>query len=326
MSTPAAASAGIDPDVAALFTGGRAVGTRPLHELGVEHARTALERAPRSPAPAMRSVEDLEFTGPHGPVAVRVYRPTTDSGTGGKSPAIVYFHGGGMVMGTIDSFDSVARHLAHESAAVVVSVDYRLAPEYPYPVATDEAWAATCWVQSHAAELAVDPAAIAVAGDSAGGSLAAGVALRARDEASLELVAQLLFYPGLERPEDRPSMLEFADGPILTRRDIVWMKNQYLGPDPSRDTVYGVPALAADLHDLPDAVVVSAQFDPLRDGVEAYGERLRDAGVPTALLRYPGVCHGFLSQTGRTRRAGIAMAEIGALVRQKFATRSKELR
>lgn len=324
MSEPIPSLVGVDSDVAALLAARRAAGARPLHEVGVERARAGLEAAPRSPAPDMRAVEDTGFAGPHGWVAVRVYRPTT--GPENESPAILYFHGGGMVVGSIESFDSLARHLAHESAAVVLSVDYRLAPEFAYPVATDEAWAAVCWAQSNAAELNIDATRLAVAGDSAGGSLAAGAALRARDESSPKLVAQLLFYPGLERANDRPSMIEFAAGPILTRDDVVWMKEQYLGPAPSADTAYGVPSLAADLRGLPDAVVVSAQFDPLRDGVESYGERLRDAGVQTALLRYPGVCHGFLSQAGLTRRAGIAMSEVGALVRQKFAAWSEDLR
>jgi acetyl esterase len=220
-----------------------------------------------------------------------------------------------MIMGSVATFDSLARHLAAACGAVVLSVDYRLAPEHPYPVATDEAYAALLWASAQAAALGIDPARLAVAGDSAGGSLAAGAALRARDENGPPIAAQLLLYPGLERAVERPSLAELADAPMLTRDDIVWMKNLYLGEDPAADTAYGVPALAGDLSGLPPAIVVSAQADPLRDGVEDYGQRLREAGVLTALLRYPGVCHGFLSMTGRIARARAAMTDIGALTR-----------
>jgi acetyl esterase len=303
-----------DPDVAALLEAAKAAGVRPLSEVGVEGARARMESAPPAPAPEMAEVTDREFEGPHGTVPVRVYRPRP--GPGG--PAIVYFHGGGMIMGTLDSFDGLARNLAAACDAVVLSVEYRLAPEHRYPVATDEAYAAVVWAHDNAADLGIDPARIAVAGDSAGGSLAAGATLRARAEGGPAIAVQMLFYPGLERASDRPSMIEFADGPVLTRADVVWMKNQYLGPDESADTEYGVPALARDLSGLPDAIVVSAEADPLRDAVEDYGRRLRDTGVPTALLRYPGVCHGFLSQAAHVRRARIAFTEIGALARAKF--------
>jgi len=303
-----------DPDIAASLEAMKAAGIRPYRELGVEGARNLMESAPQPPASEMTEVRDLAFPGPHGTVPIRLYRPRPVA----DSPVIVYFHGGGMIMGTLDSFDGLARNLAASCDAVVVSVEYRLAPEHRYPVANDEAYEAVRWVHEHAAELDVDASRIAVAGDSAGGSLAAGAALRIRDEGGPALVAQLLFYPGLERAVDRPSLAEFADGPLLTRADVAWMKELYLGPDPEADTAYGVPALAEDLSGLPDAVVVTAEADPLRDGVEDYGRRLREAGVQTALLRYPGVCHGFLSRGSRQRRAGIAFAEIGALARAKF--------
>jgi acetyl esterase len=303
----------LDADVAAMVRTMRAAGRGPLHTLGVAGARALAASGRQPPAPEMAEVADTSFDGPHGPVPVRSYRPHGVATT--AAPAIVYFHGGGMILGSIASFDSLARHLAAACAAVVLSVEYRLAPEHPYPVATDEAYAAVAWAASRAGALRIDPARLAVAGDSAGGSLAAGVTLRARDENGPRIAAQLLLYPGLERAVDRPSMTELADAPMLTRDDIVWMKNLYLGTDLAADTPYGVPALAADLAGLPPAIVVSAQADPLRDGVEDYGQRLRAAGVTTALLRYPGVCHGFLSQTGLIARAQAAMDDIGALTR-----------
>jgi acetyl esterase len=303
----------LDPDVAAMVRAIRASGRGPLHTLGVAGARALSAAGRQPPAPEMGEVTDTSFDGPHGPVPVRSYRPHGVATA--AAPAIVYFHGGGMILGSIATFDSLARHLAAACGAVVLSVDYRLAPENRYPVATDEAYAALLWATAQAGALGIDPARLAVAGDSAGGSLAAGVTLRARDENGPRIAAQLLLYPGVERAVDRPSLAELADAPMLTRDDIVWMKNLYLGEDPAADTAYGVPAVAGNLAGLPPAIVVSAQADPLRDGVEDYGQRLRAACVPTALLRYPGVCHGFLSQTGVIARAQAAMNDIGALTR-----------
>ncbi|WFR72721.1 alpha/beta hydrolase [Prescottella defluvii] len=253
--------------------------------------------------------------GPHGPLRLRIYRPVDAP----NLPAIVYFHGGGLVIGSIDTFDRLARLLAQASGAVVVSVDYRLAPEHPYPVATDEAYFATLWTSDNAADLDIDPTRIAVAGDSAGATLAAGVTLQTRDEGGVPLVFQLHLYAGIDRDDTKPSVVEFADGPIITAGDFAWTKNLYLGDDPSRDHPYGVPSLAEDLSDLPSAIVVTASHDPSRDGAEDYAHRLRDAGVQTAVLRYPGVAHGFLMHADHHDRARLALAEIGGLMRAKFA-------
>ncbi|GAA3661860.1 hypothetical protein GCM10022237_22120 [Nocardioides ginsengisoli] len=202
-----------------------------------------------------------------------------------------------MVIGSTDDFDILARLLAEASGAVVVSVDYRLAPEHPYPTATDEAYFATQWLAASAAELGIDPERIAVAGDSAGATLAAGVALQTRDEDGVPLAFQLHIYAGIDRDDTRPSVLEFADGPIITAGDFAWAKNHYLG----------------------DAIVVTASHDPSRDGAEEYGLRLRDAGVQVALLRYPGVAHGFLMHADHHARARLALAEIGGLMRARLA-------
>lgn len=303
-----------DDDVRAVLAARQARLT--LQELGVERSRNMLEQAPRRHGPEMRSVRSTEFDGPHGSVPVRIYSP---EGCDSPAPALVWFHGGGMIMGSLESWDHLARALAVASGAVVVNVGYRLAPEHRYPVANDEAYAAVEWVAAQHDSLGVDPARIAVGGDSAGGSLAAAAALRARDDGGPALVQQVLVYPGIERRTARASMIEFGDSPFLCATDVDWMKSLYLGDDPAADDAYGVPALAADLSGLPAAIVVSARFDPLRDGVEEFGSRLRDAGVETALLRYPGVGHGFLVQIGSFARADAALAEIGALVRAKFA-------
>lgn len=300
-----------DPDVAQIVEAMR--GSRPMHETGIEAARRVMEEAPRPEAVPMSSVEDAAAEGPHGPIPLRVYRPGPELPD--PAPALVYFHGGGMVMGTLDSFDPFARRLAAECHAVVVSVDYRLAPEHPYPAGNDDAWAAFEWTSRHADRLGVGRGAIGVVGDSAGGSLAASVALRARDGGP-HLALQVLLYPGLERASvPRASMEEWAQGPGITREDVVWMKSQYLGEDETLDTPYGVPSLAEDLRGLAPAIVVTAECDPLRDGGEAYGERLRDASVPNTLIRYPGVCHGFMAQAGWVARGLTAFREVGALAR-----------
>ncbi|BCN67917.1 alpha/beta hydrolase fold domain-containing protein [Rhodococcus hoagii] len=302
----------LDPDVAAYL------GTRedwvPMHVAGVQAARTAFESVPQRPGPDMHRVEDRVVDGPHGPLRLRIYHPVDAP----DLPALVYFHGGGLVIGSIDSFDRLARLLAVASGAVVVSVDYRLAPEHPYPVATDEAYFATQWVAGNAAGLGIDGDRIAVAGDSAGATLAAGVTLQTRDEGGAPLAFQLHIYAGIDRDDTRPSVLEFADGPIITAGDFAWTKNLYLGDDPSRDHPYGVPSLSADLTGLPAAIVVTASHDPSRDGAEEYAHRLRDAGVQTAVLRYPGVAHGFLMHADLHARARLALAEIGGIMRAKF--------
>jgi acetyl esterase len=262
----------------------------------------------------MESVEDVNLAGPHGPLPVRLYRPSSDP----APPAIVFFHGGGMIMGSIESYDHLARQLSASCSAVVASVDYRLAPEHKYPTATDEAYFATQWIHEYARDLGVDGGRIAVAGDSAGGCLAAAVCLMARDRGGPPVLAQLLIYPGVDRDYETPSIKEFSAGPILTLPDIVWMKDAYLGSGEEPDDPDAVPANCTNLSGLPDAIVVTAANDPIRDGCENYGIRLRDAGVQTALLRYPGVYHGFFSQAHLLRRARVAMTEVAALVRAKF--------
>lgn len=312
----AAAQAIWDPDVAVIVERTRANRTGPLHELGVEAARHALESIQRPAGPQMRSVRDTTIAGPHGPIPARLYRPAAAPPE--QAPALVWFHGGGMIMGSLHSFDRLARDIADATGAVVCNVDYRLAPEYRYPVANDEAYAALVWLTENATAWGVDPARIGVGGDSAGGSLATATALRSRDQNGPAIAQQVLFYPGIERRTDRPSMREFGDSPFLTAADIDWMKNLYLGDAPSTDDAYGVPALADSLAGLPPAILAVGHGDPLRDAVEAYGDRLRAAGVPTAQLRYPGVGHGFAMQAPLVARARAAISEVGALVAARF--------
>ncbi|WP_182349411.1 alpha/beta hydrolase [Tomitella gaofuii] len=292
-------------------------GAPPMHEIGVEAARRSLESIVRPEGPPMRSITDTGFDGPHGRVPVRLYRPLAAPAS--HAPALVWFHGGGMIMGSLSSYDRLARDLAEATGALIANVDYRLAPEHTYPVAHDEAYVALFWLHKQAPALGVDVTRIGVGGDSAGGGLAAAIALRARNEHGPAIAQQVLFYPGVERRCERPSMLDFGDSPFLRAADIDWMKNLYLGDDPSADDEYGTPALATSFTGLPPAIIAVGYADPLRDGVEEYGDRLREARVPTVQLRYPGVGHGFAMQAPTVARARAAMAEVGALVAARFS-------
>jgi len=302
----------LDPDAAVIFKAILDYGVPPMVDMGIEKSRQIMESVVRAPGPEVFSVSDTFFKGSYGSVPVRVYQPDPEpTGT-----AVVYYHGGGMIVGTLDSYDGLARNLSRSIGATVFSVDYRLAPEFTYPVGSDEAYEALCWVSEQAATFGVDARRIAVAGDSAGGGLAAGVALRSRDEGGPALAAQILLYPGLERYSPaRSSMVEFAEGPLISTEDIVWMKNLYLGDDPTLDTPYGTPMSANDLHGVAPAILVSGVLDPLRDGIEEYARRLREADVQVALLLYPGVYHGFLSNIAGLARARTALRDLAALTR-----------
>lgn len=303
----------LDPDAAARVASFGEI--PPMRQRGVAAVRAAVESAPLpDEMPAMASIGDTTIPGPAGPVPVRIYRPTDDS----AAPALVYFHGGGLVMGSNHSFEPLARELASASGATVVAVDYRLAPESPPPAQFDDAYAATEWVSRNARDLGVDSGRVAVVGDSAGGSLAAAVALAARDRGGPEICAQVLLYPGLDRDMTAPSIIELADAPLLARDDIDYMHALADGnAGPPRDP-YLVPAYASDLSGLPSAIVVTAGCDPIRDWGERYAARLRDAGVQTTTTRYPGMYHGFLMRSEATARGRLAIAEIGALLRAKF--------
>jgi acetyl esterase len=292
----------LDPDAAARVASFGAV--PPMRVRGLAAVRAAIEAAPLpDDMPEMAAIADLVI--PES-VPVRIYRPTNDSGL----PVLVYFHGGGMVMGSNHSFEPLARALAWACGAVVVAVDYRLAPEHPAPAQFDDAYAATGWVsrQPWAGRLAV-------VGDSAGGSLAAGVALAARDRGGPALFAQVLLYPGLDRDMSAASITLFADGPMLSRDDIEYLHAVADAPDDP----YLLPANASDLSGLPPAIVATAGCDPIRDWGERYAARLSDAGVQTTLTRYPGMYHGFLMRSEATARGRLAIAEIGGLLRAKFA-------
>ncbi|MEV8442249.1 alpha/beta hydrolase [Actinosynnema sp. NPDC051121] len=304
----------LDPDAAAIAAA--VADAPPMRERGIEAVRASLEAAPHPPdLPAMAVTEDHLVPGTHGDIPLRVHRPTTENG----APVIVYFHGGGMCMGSNHSFEPVARNLAHHSGAVVVAVEYRLAPEAPPPAQFDDAWAATEWVAEHADDLGVDPARLAVVGDSAGGTLAAAVALAARDRGGPAIACQVLIYPGVDRDLAATSITRYADAPILSRDDVLYLNGLADAGQGVPDSPYRIPAYAADLSGLPPAIVVTGECDPIRDWGERYAARLREARVQTTLTRYPGVPHGFVLQADYLARGRLAVAETGALLRAKFA-------
>ncbi|MCV7303620.1 alpha/beta hydrolase [Mycobacterium barrassiae] len=287
-----------------------------MRERGLAAVRQAIESAPLpEDMPAMAATVEMSIPGPVTPIPLRIHRPTRDS----NAPVIVYFHGGGMVMGSNHSFEPLARELAAAASAVVVAVDYRLAPESPPPAQFEDAYAATQWVADNAAALDVDAGRLAVVGDSAGGSLAAAVCLAARDGDGPDICAQVLLYPGLDRDMTVESISALADAPLLTRDDIDYMHDLADGGATAPHDQYRVPALATDLAGLPPAVVLTAECDPIRDWGERYAARLRDARVQVTVTRYPGMYHGFLMRSDATARGRLALAETGALLRAKFA-------
>lgn len=280
-----------------------------LEELGAEAARS-LFAGMTSPAEAeVASVEDRTVPGPGGEIPVRVYTPLGE----GPFPLHVTFHGGGFVIGSLDTHHAVAQGIAAGSASVVVSVDYRLAPEHPYPAAADDCYAATVWAVEHAEQLGADPARLTVGGDSAGGNLATVVSAMARDRGGPDIALQVLVYPVTDPEADFPSRTENGEGYFLTTAAMDWFHESYLQGQALEP--YNAPLRNPDLAGLPPALVITAEFDPLRDEGEAYGAALEAAGVPVTVTRYDGMIHGFASMPTLIDRARDAQAEIAQAIR-----------
>ena len=265
--------------------------------------------------PEVGSVEDIELPGAAGALPARVYRPAAD----GPLPTLAFFHGGGFTIGDLDSYDAQCRVLCTEVGAVVVSSDYRLAPEHPYPAAADDALAATRWVGANVPDLGGDAERIAVGGDSAGGNLSAGVAQRLRGDDSMALAAQLLVYPATDMVDERPSHEENGSGYFLTRDDMEWFHSNYL-PDPEagREPLAS-PLRASDLSGLPPTVICTAEFDPLRDDGDAYAAALEAAGVHVIHRRFPGLVHGFFAFGPFSSTADAAVKQVCADLRELLA-------
>jgi acetyl esterase len=293
-------------------------GGPPLEQLPIDEARKLphLMTELGGPAEEMAHVEDRTIPGPAHPIPVRVYRPSLT----GALPALVFFHGGGFVIGDLDTHDRPCRSLANAAGCVVIAVDYRLAPEHPFPAAADDAYAATRYVAEHAAELGVDPNCIAVGGDSAGGNLAAVVSLMARDRGGPSIKFQLLIYPVTDWDDASPSMREFERDHFLTRESMDWFDSLYLPDRSQRQTPYAAPAYASDCRGLPAAMVITAECDPLRDQGEAYGRKLQSAGVPVQIKRYDGMIHVFLGLAAIVDDARTMIGDASGALRQALKT------
>ncbi len=261
---------------------------------------------------AVFAVEDTDADG----VPVRVYRPSPDP----DLPVIVYFHGGGWTIGTVDQFDPVTRQVANATKAIVVSVDYRLAPEHPFPAALDDCWRALAWIAKNAASFGGDGSRLAVMGDSAGGNLAAVCALLARDAGAPELALQVLVYPVVDCDFDTASYRENGKGHLLTEDDMRWFFSCYTrgGADPTDWRIS--PLQSPDLSGVAPAVVITAEFDPLRDEGEAYAGRLGEAGVPVVNLPYDGMIHAFFGLSAAFDASRDALQHVGAALAQAFGT------
>jgi acetyl esterase len=247
------------------------------------------ENSRQGPRPDVAAVKDLEVPGPAGSIPVRVYRPSERT----DLPVLVYLHGGGWAICSLETHDASCRQLANDAGCMVVSVDYRLAPEHPFPAAPEDCYAALTWTAENAASLGGDPRRLAVGGDSAGGNLSAVVSLMARDRKGPRLCHQLLVYPVTDHAFDTDSYRENADAPILTREIMQGFWSYYLSRAEDGRHPYASPLRAEDVSGLPPAHVITAEYDPLRDEGEAYARRLSDAGVPVVQRRFDGMVHGF---------------------------------
>ncbi len=317
----------LDPQAQALLEHMRASGIPPFHTLPVADARQAMIdlfgkiKNPDLVCQPVSQIEDRDIPGTAGPIPIRIYTPAGD----GPFPVLVYFHGGGWVLGSIETHDPMCRELTRSVGCVVVSVDYRLAPEHPFPAPLEDCYAAVCWVARHSADINGDAQRIAVGGDSAGGNLAAAVALTARDRGTPPLAYQLLIYPVLDHAFETNSYRENGAGYFLTQEMMVWFWQHYL-----RDEAYGAspqasPLRAQNLYGLPSTLLLTAEFDPLRDEGEAYAKRLQAAGGEVEYRCYAGMIHGFLRLTSRLETAARAMAETAETLRTALDIRAHDV-
>ncbi|WP_255169268.1 alpha/beta hydrolase [Natrononativus amylolyticus] len=308
------ASDELDPQLAAVVEEIQAAGVPPWHAMAVESARRVEDEVfSAGGGPEMRSVRDLKIDGPGGPIPIRAYRPDVEN-----PPTVVFYHGGGWTLGTLDSADDICREIAARSGSLVCSVDYHLAPEHPFPAPLDDAHAALEWAAEYADSLGGDPDRLAVAGTSAGGNLAAATALRVRPDGpdgTIPLAGQFLLYPITDRAFDTDSYREHGDGPLLTEADMRWFWNQYLRSPVDAANPFTAVLRAPDCSGVAPATVLTGGHDVLRDEGAAYAERLEADGVPVHHAHYPSLAHGFLSLTDAVEAADAAMDDLAERMR-----------
>jgi acetyl esterase len=320
------ATMSLDPLVRQYLDMVAAAARPPINQLPPALARQGFleTRAPlQGPKLETVTTQDRTIPGPGGALPIRVYRARTASAKE-LLPALVYFHGGGWVLGNIESHDQTCRYLAQDSGVAVVSVDYRLAPEHPFPAAFEDAVAALRWVADNGEQIGVDQHLLAVGGDSAGGNLAAAVAIWARDRHTPPLRLQLLVYPALDCSTSTDSYARFADGYLLTRESMAWFFDQYVPKVPERTNWRAAPLRAASLAGVTSALVVTAGHDPLRDEGRAYARRLQSEGVPVDFVEFGGMIHGFFGMPAilPASRRGLALA--AAALHEALVERAEE--
>jgi acetyl esterase len=305
----------LDPDAAFVYQAFQEAG-RPAYEtLSPEEAREYYRQArlvTNPDPPELKSVEPLSIPAAHGSIPARIYTPRKIRQAGGLAPGLVFFHGGGWVIGDLDTHDVACRKLADEGQLIVISVDYRRAPEHKFPAAVDDAIAATAWIAGHAQKLGIDAARLSVGGDSAGGNLAAVVALAARDGDGPAIAGQVLIYPATDFAMTHASHREPETSILLTHSVIRWFCDHYLSGAADVGDWRASPARASTLAGLPPAYVLTAGADPLRDEGDEYARRLRDAGVAVTHRSFPGQFHGFFTMGKLLQQANVAASEIGA--------------
>lgn len=307
----------LHPQAAAFLATWNRINTAPLESTPVEVTRRSLLAGlgPLKDCPALDRIETLAIDGPGGPLQIRIYLPLGNR----PLPVCLYFHGGGWVLNSIDTHDDLARRLAHAGSCALISVDYRLAPEHKYPAAVEDAWCALEWTVRHGGDYGLDVSRIAVCGDSAGGNLAAALCLLTRDRGGPPIQFQVLAYPITDCDFDRFSYHDNAEGYFLTRSQMQWFWEQYVASPAQMREPYASPLLADSLAGLPPAIVLTAEYDPLRDEGEAYATALAAAGGRATLVRYPGMIHGFLKRVETFDDARSAIALIGQELRAGLA-------
>jgi acetyl esterase len=308
----------LDPQVQAMRDRRAREGVVPLYELTIEQARAedlaAIRSAGGDPEP-VHHVADRTIPGPGGELPIRIYRPDAE----GALPTLVYFFGGGWALGSVDTSDGICRSLTNAAGCMVVTVGYRLAPEHRFPAAVHDCHAAAEWIADNATEIGADPARLAVGGDSAGGNLAAAVTLLARDSGGPDLVGQLLVYPNTDYLADSGSMVDNVDPALFNRTSVAWYWGHYLAETSDGLDPLASPLRAEKLDGLPPALVITAEFDPLRDQGEEYAHRLAASGVPVESARYDGMVHGFFAMAGTLDGGRAAIAQAAQWLRSTFS-------
>ncbi|SHH02978.1 acetyl esterase [Bradyrhizobium erythrophlei] len=305
----------LDPDAAAVFKAFQESGRPPYETVSPAEARELYlkGRVVTNPEPpALDSVRPLAIPSPAGSIPARIYTPLKLRKANDLAPCLVFFHGGGWVIGDLDSHDVVCRKLADEGQLIVIAVDYRLAPEHKFPAAVDDAIAATKWIADHARQLGVDASRLTVGGDSAGGNLAAVVAISARDGNGPAIAGQVLIYPATDFAMTHPSHSEPETSLLLTHSVVKWFRDHYLNDAADAGDWRASPARANTLIGLPPAYVLTAGADPLRDEGDEYAGRLKEAGVAVTHRTFPGQFHGFFTMGKLLQQANVAASEIGA--------------